>query len=202
MTHPNQPDDQLRALLRDADPASGLAPLEPDRITRMVNLTTSQSTPRSSRPALARPLFLGLAGAGGLAAAAFIAVNALTPATSAALRLELGSDPGIAGTCPMISADLLDDGDLAFAATVSTVTDELVTLKVTEPFKGAPGEVVEVAGHELADGDHSGFGFEAGGSYLITVTDASTGVTPQIALCGLSGPDTPELRSVYEEAFR
>lgn len=208
MTQPHQPDDELRALLRAADPASGLVGLEADRITRMVNLTTSQPAPSPAATKSRRPLVFGLAGASGLAAAAFVAVSALTPAAATALRLELGSDPGLAaGSCPAVTADLLADSDLAFAARVETVTDALVTLEVTEPFKGAPGRTVEVAGHELADGDNSGFGFEPGGSYLITVVDAAAGggsqaAPPQIALCGLSGPDSPELRAVYEAAFR
>lgn len=202
MTQPNQPDDELRTLLRDADPASGLAALEPDRITRMVNLTTSQTTSPTPRPAPARPLIWGLAGVGGVAAAAVIAWNALAPATTATLRLELPPDNSATVSCPMVEPALLKNYRLAFAARAEKVSDDLVTLQITEAFRGEPGTLVEVAGHDLSASDYSGFAFVEGQSYLISVLDPTLpSPAPEIALCGLSGPDDAGLRAVYEEAF-
>lgn len=199
MTHP---DDDLRSLLRGADPAARLAPLQPDRITAMANTATSQPTSASRPRSPRRPLLFGLAGAGGLAAAV-IAVATLTPmATTAATRVTMGADPGLAaGSCPGVLPEYLADWKLAFQARAEKVTDDLVTLQVTEVFRGEPGAVVEVTGHELSDSDYSGFGFTPGDDYLITVMDAASGETPQIALCGFSGPASPELRAVYEAAF-
>lgn len=203
MTQTNQPDDDLRALLRQADPAASLTPLEPDRITRMVNQTTSQS-PSSSSPRRSprRSLLLGLAGAAGVAAVAFAAVSALTPSATTVTRIGLpaGGDPATS-MCMAISADLLAPADLAFEATATEVVPDLVTLQVTEVFAGDPGQVVELAPVDPMDADFSGFTMVEGGSYLIATFPDEVGAQ-QVALCGLSGPADPQLRAVYEEAFR
>lgn len=205
MTLPNQPDDDLRAMLRAADPAGSLAPLPDDRITRMVNLTNSQPTvPSAPRRTPRRPLLLGLGGATALAAAAFVAVSALTPTATAATRLALPAGDGgmAAGSCPVLTPDLLTPLPLAFQAAVDKVSGDLVTLQVTHVFRGQPGTTVEIVQPDLAEGDFSAFDFAVGQDYLIAAGDLDPATpTLEIALCGVSGPTSPELRTVYEEAF-
>jgi len=205
MSQPNQPDEDLRALLRAADPAASLTPLDPDRITRMVNTTSSQpATPAAGRPATRRPLILGLAGAAGLAAAAFVVVPALTPAATTATRITLPAGDGgmAAGSCPVVSADALTPLPLAFQAAVNKVTGDIVTLEVTHVFRGEPGTTVELEQPDLAAGDYSAFDFAVGQDYLIAAGDLDpASANLDVALCGLSGPTSPELRAVYEAAF-
>lgn len=205
MTLPNEPDDDLRAMLRAADPAASLAPLPHDRITRMVNLTNSQpAVSPSPRRAPRRPLLYGLGGVAALAAAAFVAVSALTPAAVSATRLSLPAGDGgmAAGSCPVLTPDLLTPLPLAFQGAVDKVTDDLVTVKVTHVFRGQPGTTVEIVQPDLSAGDFSAFDFAVGQDYLIAASDLDP-ATPalEIVLCGVSGPTSPELRTVYQEAF-
>lgn len=204
MKHHDEPDDQLRAMLRAADPAASLSPLPDDRITRMVNLTNSQPSAPAPRRAPRRPLLVGLGGTAALAAAAFVAVSALTPAATSAVRLVLPSGDGgmAAGSCPVLTPDLLTPLPLAFQGAVSEVTDETVTLTVTHVFRGEPGVLVEIDRPELGEGDFSAFEFAVGQDYLIAAADLDPAEPAlEIALCGVSGPTSPELREVYEQAF-
>lgn len=52
-------DDDLRARLRDADPAARLAPLSPDRTARLLEET--MSTEVATPPTVARPRQIGRA---------------------------------------------------------------------------------------------------------------------------------------------
>lgn len=199
------PDDDLRELLRAADPARSLSPLPHDRITRMVNLSTSpQATPSAPRRTPRRPLLIGLGGVTAVAAAVFVAVSALTPAATSATRLVLPAGDGgmAAGSCPVLTPDLLGPLPLAFQGAVNAVSAELVTLQVTHVFRGEPGEIVEVQRPDLSDGDFSAFDFAVGQDYLIAAGDADPADPAlEIALCGVSGPTSPELRDVYDKAF-
>ncbi|MDQ7991845.1 MAG: hypothetical protein AAGC63_01575 [Propionicimonas sp.] len=206
MSEPNQPDQDLRAVLRSADPAASLTPLEHDRITRMVNTTSSQpaGAPGASRRPRRRPVLLGLAGAAGVAAAAFAVVSALTPAATAATRIALPAGDGgmAAGSCLAISPESLAPLPLAFQGAVQKVTGDVVTLEVTHVFRGEPGSTVEIEQPDLTAGDFSAFDFAVGQDYLIAAGDLDPAQPElEVALCGLSGPTSPELRAVYEKAF-
>ena len=82
------------------------------------------------------------------------------------------------------------------------LTDDVVTLEVTHVFRGDPGTTVEIEQPDLSAGDFSAFEFAVGQDYLIAASDSDP-ATPNldVALCGLSGPTSPELRAVYEAAF-
>ncbi len=205
MKHHDEPDDDLRAMLRAADPAASLVPLPDDRITRMVNLTNSQPSAAAPRRAPRRPLLVGLGGTAALAAAAFVAVSALTPAATSATRLVLPAGDGgmAAGACPVLTPDLLAPLPLAFQGAVSEVAADTITLTVTHVFRGEPGTLVEIDRPELGEGDFSAFEFAVGQDYLIAAADLDPAEAAlEIALCGVSGPTSPELREVYEQAFR
>lgn len=205
MSTTDESGDDLRARLRAADPARSLEPLDDDRITRMVNLTTSSPTPSGSpRRAPRRRLLFGLAGATGLTAAVLAAVSVLSPTATSATRLVMPVDGGgAAGSCVGVLAEYLDDFPMAFEGRATSVSEDEATLEVTDVFRGEPGSTVVIELPELSDGDYSGFAIDAGGDYLIAVLDSGLPqADSQIALCGFSGPASPDLRAVYEEAFR
>lgn len=104
--------------------------------------------------------------------------------------------------CMAIDAEFLKTFPMAFEARVDAIAGKDVTLKVTHVFKGEPGNAVVIEQPELTAADFSGFDFKAGEDYLISVADDGL-PTPdtQIALCGFSGPATPELLAVYQKAF-
>lgn len=204
MKHHETPDDDLRAMLRAADPAASLDPLPDDRITRMVNLTNSQPSPTAPRRAPRRPLLVALGGTAALAATAFVAVSALTPAATSATRLVLPAGDGgmAAGSCLALAPESLTPLPLAFQGSVTAVAEDVVTLQVTHVFRGEPGATVEIDRPELAEGDFSAFEFAVGQDYLIAADDLDPADPAlEIALCGLSGPASPELRTVYDQAF-
>ena len=171
----------------------------------MVNLSSSaQKSPTTPRRAPRRPLLVGLGGTAALAAAAFVAVSALTPSATAATRLVLPAGDGgmAAGSCPALTPDLLAPLPLAVEAEVTAVSDDLVTLQVGHIFRGEPGTVVEIRRPALAEGDYSAFEFALGQDYLLAAGDTDPADPAlEIALCGLSGPASPELREVYDKAF-
>ena len=206
MRHHDEPDDDLRAMLGAADPARSLDPLPHDRITRMVNLASSpQNAPTAPRRAPRRPLLVGLGGTAALAAAAFVAVSALTPSATAATQLVLPAGDGgmAAGACPVLAPELLSPLPLAVEGEVTAVSDGLVTLHVSHVFRGDPGTVVEVRRPAAAEGDYSAFEFTLGQDYLLAAGDIDPAEPAlEIALCGLSGPASPELRDAYDKAFR
>ena len=92
---------------------------------------------------------------------------------------------------------------LAVEGEVTAVSDGLVTLHVSHVFRGDPGTVVEVRRPTAAEGDYSAFEFTLGQDYLLAAGDTDPAEPAlEIALCGLSGPTSPELRDVYDKAFR
>lgn len=200
----HEPDDDLRARLHAVDPARSLEPLDDDRILRMLNTTTSSdSSPAASRRRR-RPLIFGLAGATGIAAAALAVASLLPSAPAAATRLVMPADPGgAASSCPMIEPAFLKGFTLAFEGRVTSTASGEVTLNVTQVFTGEPGTVVVIEQPSLQASDFSGFEFRDGADYLISSLEpALPSGDSEIALCGFSGPASPELLAIYEAAFR
>jgi len=66
---------------------------------------------------------------------------------------------------------------------------------VTERFAGEVADRVEVTQVDAIDSDFSSVPFELGGSYLVAAGHGT------VRGCGLSGPDSPELRAIYDAAF-
>ncbi|MER3390684.1 MAG: hypothetical protein RJQ01_11720 [Microcella sp.] len=194
-------DRRLRDRLRAADPARDLAPLDPTWLDhRMEHIMTDTTTVAPAASAnRAQRLWAPLVGVAAVAAAAAIAVPLALGAGGSpsieALEQPSGGDLA-AGSCPILAPEQLTMQDQAFAARVITVEGGTAVLEVTERFTGEVADRVEVPQVDPLDGDFSGVPFDEGGDYLIA---ASGGV---IALCGLTGDDSSELRAIYEEAFR
>lgn len=181
-------DDDLRALLRGADPSRGKPPLDETRVRRVVAAAERDALDgRRARPLRhPRRLFAGVS-LGAVAAAAggvFIAGLVTTPVVQATAPPET-----VACTPPDVES--LGEWDTAYEATVMTVSGEDVALQVTAVYLGAPGPAVTVSQEEGADG---GDLFVTGRSYLVVSAD------DDVSRCD-SGPATAELRDLYARAF-
>jgi hypothetical protein len=198
-------DDDLRTRLRRTDPAASLAPLPPDRVSRLLEETVSASVvtlPARRRllPVLvAAAAVLLLAGAGWLifrpeppvgenlmlAAPSPAPVHLIAPAGRAAAKCREPQAATLAATA-----------DFAFAGTVTTIGD-LVTLRVSRVYQGGPTATVQVEQQPDSSETMMGSGkFEVGKSYLIAAGEGT------VLICGYSGEaDAPGLLALYEQAF-
>jgi hypothetical protein len=116
-----------------------------------------------------------------------------TPA-SPPLALSLG-EPDALASCIVLTADVLDDVPLAFAGTVTAIDGETVTLSVDEWYVGGDAEIVELSAPAGMEALIGSIEFTEGEQYLVSAYD---GV---VNYCGFSGPATPELQAIYDEAF-
>ncbi|MDQ1112344.1 hypothetical protein QE418_001792 [Microbacterium testaceum] len=185
-------DDDLRALLRDADPGRGQQPLDDARIRRIVAAAERDGLGGTGEPAprRRRRLFAGASiGAAATAAAGLLIAGLVaTPAVQAPGPSETSA------SCAPTSVESLRDSDTAYEATAITVVGDDVTLEVTRVFAGSPGRTLTVPQqHDPANPDGAGL-FVAGESYLIASADE------YISDCD-SGPATDALRQIYARAF-
>lgn len=188
----------LRDQLRRLDPMRPGVPTEPVSPTRMERIMSHDTHPTAT-PAPNRNRWVVLAG--GLAVVALVAAIALpglfgedTP-VAAPVELTLGADDPLA-SCLRVEAQYMVGMSPAFEGTVTAVEGETVTLSIDRWYAGETEATEAVltapAGMEALIG---GVDFRVGEAYLITATDGT------VNYCGFSGPATPELRSIYEEAF-
>lgn len=183
-------DDDLRALMRQADPSAGDPRLDDARIRRIVaaaerdDLAGNTATAPRHRRRLFAGVSLGAAATAG--AAALIAGLVATPAIQAP-----GPGPDeTPAACQAPTVASLQEFDTAYEATATAVSGENVTLTVTEVFAGTPGTTLTV---EQVQED-TGVLFTAGQTYLVAATDDF------ISPCD-SGPATDALRQLYTTAF-
>ena len=193
-------DEELERMTRSADPAASLAPLNEFRFDRLKEIAMSETTTAPVAATSRKPLIWGIAG--GLAAVGAAAVVVATlglgqpTGPTVALNAPAGADPMATSLkCAETTPELVATGTLAFAGTVASIDDGTVTLDVTEQFAGdAVGAVTTPQGSpEISDGASPVY--EVGENWLVT-SDGDT-----IFSCGLSAPETPELRAIYDAAF-
>jgi hypothetical protein len=111
------------------------------------------------------------------------------------LELSTGDiDPSMM-MCIAIDATVVAQSPVAFKATVDTVDAEIVTMTVDEWYQGGDAQVVSLTAPDGMQALLGGIEFVPGQQYLVSAVD---GV---ISYCGLSGPATPELQALYDEAF-
>jgi 4-amino-4-deoxy-L-arabinose transferase-like glycosyltransferase len=194
--------DDLRSRLRRADPAASLAPLTPDEVTRLLEATTSTAVPTRSGTDRQRRFTVLVAAALVLLAAAGGGwlMTRSTPSTThpVAAVVNLTSADGARQSCGEPTApQLASFPDFAFAGTVTSVSDNVVTLSVTRVYKGAKADEVRVRSTGGESEPAAGGGrFEPGKKYLIA---SYRGLVND---CGYSGAaDTPGLRELYDAAF-
>lgn len=209
--------DELRDRLSRADPARdlpdvaeagrGLAELledimrtEPESPPRTdpdgvaPNRPASRSVPRRRRLALAA---VAVAACAALAVGIMAVLDGDGEGGSAGEVLALRSTEGDAlAACLPVTAEFMAEMPVAFAATATAVEGTQVTLAVDRWYTGGDADTVVVTqAPEVSMALIGGVEFVEGASYLVTATD---GV---VNACGFSGPDTPELRAVFDDAF-
>jgi hypothetical protein len=223
-------DDALRALLAGIDPARPGGPAfaadpTPDdvrervmAITRNDDTTDDLPDPNGHRHrpmwgrwvvAAAAAVVLVAAGITGALTLGADDTATTTPPTAiaptaiapSALALTLPSDDGtVMQSCIAFDVRFLADMPVAFAGTVTSVTDEEVTLDVGRWYQGSTAQqradvvTLSVPGPTLSI-SLDGVEFAEGESYLVTANDGT------VNGCGFSGPATPELEAAYAEAF-
>ncbi|CAM3524074.1 hypothetical protein [Nocardioides zeicaulis] len=110
--------------------------------------------------------------------------------------LALTADGSTAGKCAVPSAEVLSGFDTAFAGTVTSLDDGTATLAVDQWYTDGDAATVTVDAPSKDMQDLlMAVDFQEGTSYLVS---ASGG---RVSLCGFTGPETPELQSVYDQAF-
>ncbi len=118
--------------------------------------------------------------------------DALTPEPD--LELSLGAGDAMA-SCLALDAEIMADMSVAFAGTAIAVDDRLITLEVDRWYRGGDAEVVALTAETFEATLIGGFPFEVGEQYLITAENGF------VNLCGYSGPASPELQAVFDQAF-
>ncbi|SDS94487.1 hypothetical protein [Actinoplanes derwentensis] len=209
-------DDDLRELLRHADPATSLQTAAPDQVRQLTEEAMSRTHARRWALPATAAAFVLLAGSAAWAATRPSDVPAVPVAKAPATVVELTSDGGGDARCDPRPdpVGLAANADFAFEGTVIKLVDGdgteqldnpdetsgVVTLAVTKVFKGPQAGTVQVAQQSTtnyAGVPMVGSGtFDLGKSYLVASTEGS------VWHCFQSGEaDDPGLRALYEAAF-
>lgn len=206
-------DDALRRRLAALDPVPSTTPVDPAQGPRARELmerimtTTDDPTSTDDRPG---PAAGGTSRRRGLLAAAAAAVllaggltyaltdgarTSGTPVTAQgpALTLTVAADDPTA-SCLRLDATGLAQFPLAFAGTVTAVQDGTVTVDVTRWYRGGTAGTVELQG---TGGSPALTGVELAAGEDVLMTAAGG----QVTSCGYSGPVSPELQALYDQAF-
>lgn len=110
------------------------------------------------------------------------------------LELSLGESDALA-SCAVPSAEMLADAPVAFAGIATTVDGEKVMLTVDEWFAGGDSATVQLSAPAGLVALIGGIDFVEGDQYLISAYEGT------VNYCGFSGPASPELQALYDEAF-
>lgn len=217
-------DEQLRSRLADTDPVLDGIPVEPadspsarTLLEAIMNTELDTRTdrdhgdapvlalaPRRKRWTLAA---LGTAAVGALAVAG-AAIGGVfdggepnladdPPPVEAPTVLELSggdTDPAMM-SCLAPDAGIVAQSPIAFRGVVDAVDADVVTITVDEWYQGGDADVVTITAPLGMEALIGGIAFEPGQPYLVSAYD---GV---VSYCGLSGPATPELQLMYDQAF-
>jgi hypothetical protein len=193
--------DELRQRLRAANPVPVDRPVEPANSPRTRGLleaimqTDDRTAARRRWPA-AVPAVAALAtvAAGGLVLSSALRDDP-PPESSYALQLDLPSGTSM-GSCLRLSASELGRMSPAFAGTATQVSSGSVVLNVDEWYAG--GDAEQVVLDVPDDQSRALLGevtFVENEKYLITAANGT------VNLCGFSGPATPQLQALYDDAF-
>lgn len=204
-------DDELRHRLHRIDPApdevameAATTPSSRARLERIMSTSTAPSDrPADQGPAspTSRTRWL-LAGAAAVLLVVGLLAISLTGggddegdvAAGPPLELSLGAGDAMASCLP-VEAQHLAAMPVAFAGTATAVEDERVTLDVDRWYRGGDAGVVQLHATSGQAALIAGFDFEIGDRYLISASEGS------VSFCGFSGPETPELTALFDEAF-
>lgn len=123
-----------------------------------------------------------------------------TTAPPNAVRLSVPGGTPSSTSCVPFDVSFLRDMPVAFAGTVTSLTDEQVVLDVDRWYNGTTAQKrADVVTLTLPDATSSvaldGVEFSDGNEYLLAATNG------EVIGCGFSGPATSELEAAYVEAF-
>ena len=164
------------------DPDSNVLALEPRR-------------KRWTLVALGAAAIAALAIAGAAVGGAFDGGEADLADDPTVLELSGGeTDPTMMSCLPM-DATIISQSPVAFRGVVDTVAGDIVTLTVDEWYQGGDADIVTITAPLGMEALIGGIAFEPGQTYLVSAYD---GV---VSYCGMSGPATPELQQMYDDAF-
>lgn len=220
-------DDQLRDRIARLDPLArtgpGGASIEPiaspearSRLEAIMNTPTiehvaDESTPQG-RGGPTGPSRRWLAVAGAAAAVAVLAVGAIAltgggddepeiadpvttePDQPSVLELSSGNDD-IMASCIQVDASIIALNQTAFKGTVTMADAGVVQLTVDEAYVGVTEQSVTLSAPEGMEALIGGVAWEVGAQYLVSAWDGT------VNYCGQTGPATPELQAIYDEAF-
>ena len=110
--------------------------------------------------------------------------------------LELsGGTEDIMASCIAVDAEIISQSQVAFKGTVTTAGNGVVQLTVDEAYAGVDEQVVVLSAPEGMEALIGGVAWEVGAQYLVSAWE---GV---VSYCGMTGPATPELQAMYDQAF-
>lgn len=200
-------DDELRHRLRELDPVPSEIAMEPPTTAsaraRLEHIMTTDTTTEENGTAAAEPtprsdrtrwLLAGAAAIVLLVGAVAVTLAGDDSSDGPALELSLGANDALASCLP-VEADTLAEMPLAFAGTATAVDAGAVTLDVDQWYTGGDAGTVELQSGDAHPALIAGFEFEVGSRYLVSATEGT------VNFCGFSGPATPELTGVFEDAF-
>lgn len=111
--------------------------------------------------------------------------------------LALTADGSTTGKCAVPSAETLASFDTAFAGTVTSLEGGTATLTVDDWYAGgeAATVTVESPSQDLQD-LLMAVDFQEGKTYLVSASG------DRVTLCGFTAEESPELQTLYDEAYR
>jgi hypothetical protein len=110
------------------------------------------------------------------------------------LELSSGNDD-IMASCMRVDATIVAQNPIAFKGTVTMADAGVVQLTVDEAYAGVDAQAVTLNAPEGMEALIGGVAWEVGGQYLVSAWDGT------VNYCGQTGPATPELQAIYDEAF-
>lgn len=217
-------DDQLRDRIGRLDPTGG-ASIDPvtspsarallEDIMSTPPPAPAETSPR--RPSHGRPLWRI---AGVAAAVVAIAVGVAVVATgngddegelaitTTAPTAPAATEPGkvkvldlsapaedLMAMCAVLDPTVLSQAPIAFKGTVTMAENGIVQLTIDEAYKGTDAGAATLSAPEGMEALIGGVEWVVGEQYLVSAYD---GV---VSYCGQTGPATPELQALFDQAF-
>lgn len=185
-------DDRLRARLRAADPAAGLDPLPGTRCSALLDRTAAvPAAPRLHR----RTVLVGALAAAAVAVTAVVLLLPRPPAPVLALTQPASDLTSICAPLSEFAVTALQGSEVAFQGTVVREEEGVVVVRPERFFRGGPAGEVRVRTDAAGGAALDGAVLRTGQQVLVAASDG------QVAPCGLSAAESPELLRYYERAF-
>ncbi len=205
-------DDNLRQLLAQIDPVPAYVAVDDagsirartlleEIMSTPINTTTAKDTgPGRAQDGRRRvPMLIGGVAAAAIAAIAVVVLVVGDDDAPASRQTLAVAAPGTTmSSCLPFDVNVLAEMPVAFAGTVTEMSDTTVTVEVDRWYRASTGEtdLVDVTlPEENTSAALDGVDFATGQRYLLTATDGT------VNGCGFSGPATSELESAFASAF-